>query len=424
MRSPRTAMSLPVSLVSVTALVLAAGTAGAGVSEAAPAASIWRPAQIQAPSGAQANPFASPTSVACTSSANCVAAGSFFTPRGQRAMVAARTGGKWARATTLKLPANAGADPEDSVGAITCPAAGSCVAVGSYLDRTGTTRMFADAQSRGKWQRAVEVPRPATTAKHGIAALTAVSCTGKGNCVAVGAFRAKGGQQLMAVQEVSGRWRQATGVPTPTSAGGADAGLTSVSCWKSGHCRAAGTFEDSAGHTRPLVVTDSQGKWGQLVKIIAPVGADSNPSVEFLGISCGKAGLCDLAGSYIDKNGIGRAMVDSQDKQGWPQAREVPPPATVHQPASYGFRSISCTAGGTCAAVGFIDTGSATMPLIATRSGGSWKAAFTIKPPPGATTQAGNSALSGVSCPGSSCTAVGSYLDSSRHTAAFAATKA
>lgn len=420
MRPCRMAMSFLGSLAPVTALVL---TGAAGIGQAAPAASTWRAVQLQPPAGAQANPFASPTSVACASAADCVTAGSYFTSRGQRAMVATRTNGKWAKATTLTLPANAGADPEASAGGIACPAAGSCVAVGSYLDRVGITQLFADAELRGKWQRAVEVRKPATTAKNGIAVLTSVSCTGAGNCVAVGAFRSKAGQQFLAVRDAGGRWQQALGVRTPSTAAGPDAGLTSVSCWKAGHCRAAGTFEDSAGHTRPLVVTDDAGTWSQPVKVAAPAGAAANPNAEFLSISCDKAGLCGLAGSYLDKNGIGRAMVDTQGKQGWPRASEVPPPAGARQAPAYGFHAISCTAAGSCVAVGSIDTGSAIVPLIATRSGGRWKGAVTIKPPPKSKTQGGNSSLDGVSCPGGSCIGVGSDLDTSNHTVAFAATK-
>ena len=116
-----------------------------------------------------------------------------------QAVVAAETQGVWARAARVKLPANlataAGAQSA-SLGSVACTSVGNCVAVGSYnaSDSTATNsdaRAMDVTETGGAWAHATELALPANAATSGnfrFGQMNSVSCPSLGSCAAVGGY--------------------------------------------------------------------------------------------------------------------------------------------------------------------------------------------------------------------------------------------
>jgi hypothetical protein len=198
--------------VAATTLMSVIGLA-APAAASAPVAATWRSAEILAPQNANADPVATLDTVACASARSCSGGGSYQAKSGAfEPMVVAEVAGIWKRAQELFLPANAfAANPDAAVTSMACTGAGTCVAVGGYAyDSAGLGYAFTAAESNGVWARAQQVKLPATAATHaGDATLGAVTCTSAGSCVAVGGYLDKAGdQELIAVTESDARWGQ------------------------------------------------------------------------------------------------------------------------------------------------------------------------------------------------------------------------
>ena len=120
----------------------------------------WTPVAVPLPADATPGSSTSFISVSCPATGACVAAASYFDTSGsEQGLIETSAGTTWA-ATEAPLPANAGPDPNAALGGVTCPAPGSCVAVGSYTDATGAQEGVVDTLSAGTWS-ATEAPLPA-----------------------------------------------------------------------------------------------------------------------------------------------------------------------------------------------------------------------------------------------------------------------
>src|ERR1700678_3200928 len=94
--------------------------------------------------------------------------------------------GVWT-AVEAPLPARANATGYVVLGSVTCPAAGSCVAVGAYFDATDTQQGFIEPLSGGTCS-ASPAPLP-SNASDGGSVLYDVSCPRPKACVAVGTYQ-------------------------------------------------------------------------------------------------------------------------------------------------------------------------------------------------------------------------------------------
>lgn len=92
--------------------------------------------------------------------------------------------------TEAPLPANAAAIATPQLVTVSCPAEGSCVAVGNYTDTNGNGDGLIETEADGTWT-SMEAPVPANlTASSSIGArsaeLTGLSCWAAESCVAIG----------------------------------------------------------------------------------------------------------------------------------------------------------------------------------------------------------------------------------------------
>jgi hypothetical protein len=116
------------------------------------------------------------------------------------------------------------------LGSVSCPAAGSCIAVGHYTSQTPEGDVpLAESLSGGTWT-ATAVPmtglNPPPIAAIGVV-LSKVSCPTAGFCVAIGTYDVVSGVQTVIETLSGGSWTAAT---APAPAADNDVDLQALSC--------------------------------------------------------------------------------------------------------------------------------------------------------------------------------------------------
>ncbi len=416
-----------VTVVSALALV-ALGTVLAVAPVAVTAGAVGSgsvPAEAPLPPEAGSNPSAQLSQSACAAPHGCVAVGSFV-DRDNTRQILIETGasGTWS-ARKGPLPGDANANPEASLTGLSCPAPGSCVAVGSYVDDQGVQRALVDTLAGGSWTP-TEALLPSDAGTNPVGQLNAVSCATSSSCVAVGSYDtdAPAVDRAPLIETLSGHlWTPApAGLPDNAHEGN----LTGVSCPTGGSCVAVGVYglavisdglvnED----TLPLVITLSTGTWTPSAGAL-PADADTRPiaseNVEFLGVSCVAAGPCVATGSYMTGDGSQLALVETLSDGTWTVGSlSLPSDAVADAPLS-ALLSVSCAAGPRCVAVGnYLNSSGDQRPLVENLSGGTWTPVQA--PLPSNANSITSAVLDGAAIgPSGSSVAVGSYQDAGGNT--------
>ncbi|MGH9018554.1 MAG: hypothetical protein ACRDY1_12460, partial [Acidimicrobiales bacterium] len=183
--------------------------------------------------------------------------------------------------------------------AVACPASGSCVAVGYDVDPQGDVLPLVETWSGGVWNSAaVALPADAVTTGQD-STLTALSCPAPGSCVAVGSYVNGTGVQGLIETSSDGTWT-ATTAPAPDNSvfpQEPDATLTEVVCPSVGSCVVVGDYEDTIGNSVGLVETLSAGTWTPMEAPL-PGNADQgvNLNSKLLGLACPAPGSCVAVG--------------------------------------------------------------------------------------------------------------------------------
>jgi hypothetical protein len=192
-------------------------------------------------------------SVSCARDGYCSVGGSYeLSPEESPyadPFVASERNGRWHAAVAL-FGSGVGDDGYDTdTFSVSCPSAGSCVAVGSTVllnaegDEYGGG--FVATQTKGVWGPADLLPDSSE--------LSTVSCPSAGNC-GVGGDTTRGeyGGPFVA-SETNGRWAKAEYVPGIRTLEGFGGWVNSVSCPSAGHCTAAGTYQDDNNQGQAFV---------------------------------------------------------------------------------------------------------------------------------------------------------------------------
>jgi hypothetical protein len=194
---------------------------------------------------------------------------------------------------------------------VSCARPGFCTAVGSYSTKGHLVEALAATESHGRWGRAREVGLPPNTQRsfrysQGAVA-NSVSCRGRGWCLAVGSYiTTSGDQRAFSVTVRGGRIGRAVEV-APSAAGHHTNALTSVSCGAS-TCLAVGT---RPSQRRMMAITYAHGRWRDASLISPPASAGTSPGFVLSQVSCVN-GVCAAAGSYNDDNGDYDLVVSSR----------------------------------------------------------------------------------------------------------------
>jgi hypothetical protein len=339
----------------------------------------------------------------------------------------------WASGASIVAPANVnGSTPHITINAVSCPAAGECTAVGSYVDQSGSSQGLLATESGGTWQPGTTAQLPNSPNVDPDVDLTAVSCPAVGDCTAVGDYvDSSGGREGVILTEVGGAWTKATEVSDPGStsvSGTPDVSLSAVSCPTSGDCLVVGGYFNSHGHSEGLLRFERNGSWtgfsfeatgADLPPNAAPELPASGPFlvVNLDSVSCaaGSPEQCVAAGTYTDSSGLQQGLLIKGVETSVGSSRvwsftgtEPVLPADAAPTPNVTVASISCPALGECDAVGdYTDIDQTPQGLLLTETGGNWQDGTAPQLPADAGPGAGASLLS-VSCVSvGDCDAVG-----------------
>jgi len=221
-----------------------------------PPAGPWRQAtEIASPPNAAANPDAFMTGIACSGPGMCVAVGNYsVSPTQFEAMGAVELRGAWHRATEIAVPRGAIASTFTAITSISCLAAGPCLGAGQYAVSATQSRAMVVTESKGRFGRALAITAmPRGASAHPSSYLLGVSCRPSGVCFAVGGGRNQAGHSVaMYLVRSGGRWRAAfLASPDGATAGRLQlSALSAVSCTNRAHCSAVGYYHDRLGADR------------------------------------------------------------------------------------------------------------------------------------------------------------------------------
>ena len=338
--------------------VLAAPGAGA-VPGTMRAAGSWGKA-IEVPGLAALGKGGEVFSVSCGATGSCAAVGSYFSHRHSQGFVVSEQQGRWGKA--IEMPASgalyAGGGAE--VDSVSCGAAGSCAAVGTYKDRHRHGQGFVVVERNGRWGKAIAVPG-LRALRTGPAEIDSVSCSSAGSCAAVGLYADKGDhEQVFAVSQRNGHWDKAIEVPGlgALNHGGIPSDdLLTVSCALAANCAVVGNYTDKEGSQQGFVADERNGRWGKAIELPGLGALNKGGFADIFSVSCGAAGRCVAVGDYVDGNGSGQGFVADERNGRWGKAIE-PPRLKVLNGGSGGGNAevdtVSCASAGNCAAVGSV----------------------------------------------------------------------
>ena len=330
--------------------------------------------------------------------------------------------GTWSP-TEATLPVDAMAVVQsDGLQAVSCPAAGSCVAVGSYTNASNTEEGLIDTLANGVWTpTALPLPDNAINA-----ALSAVTCPDISSCVALGRYGEADTNSDGFVATLSdGTWTT-TELPVPAGLSSVSYGvtLTGLTCPTVGACTVIAKYTDTSAvpyQDQWFIDTLMDGSWTASDAPL-PSNAGNIPQVSLDSVACSAAAFCVTVGAYDDTGGQQDGLIETLADGSW-TASEAPAPSTTATYANLVLTSIACPGLGACEAIGQFspvteeagggyldDTGYA---VVETLSAGTW--ADMEAPLPANAGPAGEINLSGLSalaCPSvGSCEAVGSYSE-------------
>ena len=153
--------------------------------------------------------------------------------------------------------------------------------------------------------------------------------------------------------------------------------------------------------------------WGSAQRVVLPTGSNGLSQGYLPSISCPRVGDCAATGIYVDAAGDDVGMVVVEVAGHWRVATAISAPANAASVPSVTPYWISCASAGNCAVVGsYLDGSGNTDAFALNEVNGTWRSATQVILPSDAATQGQNALLRSVACsaPGT-CSAVGTYLD-------------
>jgi hypothetical protein len=321
-------------------------------------------------------------------------------------MVLSESDGVWNQASEIVPPSSPALYVEAGLDSVACPAAGSCVAIGGYLDSADEEQAMAVSESDGVWGQAIAIP--------GVV-LRSIACRAPGSCVAIGTASGDA-SKIVGVIESGGVWGQPQGIAlSANDAPVYGVELAPLACQVSGPCVTVGSYTDISDQQRAMGVSESNGAWAPASEIKST--PDLGGAARLYSVACPMSGPCVADGLASVAIGV------SETNGEWGEASPItPPPDPLAKLTT--LYSVGCPGSGQCFAVGYDETNSSgSNAVVAGASGGAWGQAREITPPPNAASQP-DAHLRQVACSESeSCVAIGEYTDSSGNPQAMAVTE-
>jgi hypothetical protein len=383
-----------------------------------PPGSVWTASQAPLTVGTPSSQALQFYAMACGAAGSCAALGFYVDPKGTvHGTLDTLANGTWT-STVAPLPAHAASDRQSTLDEVACPAAGSCIVVGDYIDSNGNYRPLIDTLANGTWT-AAKGPLPAGGVPSGIfgTGVRAVACPAPGTCTAVGSYTDASGNLRGLIETLSGGTWTAAKAPAPAkAASNPEVSLGAMACPAAGSCTAVGSYRDASGNSRPLIETLSGATWAATK---APVPANAVSGAGLGGVACPAVGSCTAVGEYADASQNDHGVLETLSGGTW-AATEAPEPADAVNSAVVVFDAVACPAVGSCTALGvYIGFDAVERGVFETLSKGTWTAADAPLPANGTGSSiafAQNNGASALACPAvGSCVAAAGYTDASGH---------
>ena len=273
---------------------------------------VWRSASVVVlPVNKNKNPQVTFNQVVCWAVGSCEAVGGYVDSAGvTHAFVVTSIRGVWRPAQLIALPSNASAYAGAAFNEITCYGPATCTVIGTYTTTTGAQFPMAATMTKGVWARAVSVALPADAGANPATFLwgyKGISCASLGNCAFGGDYTTKAVgtkpalHQGFLVNEVNGVWQSASPLPLPSRAmyAGANGGVIAVSCTSVGACTAAAAYVDRAGNYQTMIISETATTWGAPQPLTLPNGATTvGTGGGIYGLRCFTTGGCQVVGTY------------------------------------------------------------------------------------------------------------------------------
>jgi hypothetical protein len=278
---------------------------------------------------------------------------------------------------------------------VSCATSTWCLAIGVGASGagTGSEPPIAAIWSAGAWTTSTPVlPTGIYTV-----ILNSVSCTSSSSCLAVGYGYAGGAVTPLAELWNGTIWKSEPPLAAPSTSSDQ---LDSVSCASAKSCLAVG----SAFHSKSSATGTLAELWNGTAWHVLPT---PNPAASIDAtldsVACPSPAQCTAVGYWYQPSGTQLALAETWSGTSWVLSQ---PPVDGAEPQTQ-LDGVSCTAVGTCLAVGYSQTASSTQLVVAAQqSGSSWTAASPT------VTGTNFSTLAAVSCSSAgNCVTVGSDSD-------------
>jgi hypothetical protein len=319
----------------------------------------WSKAPVPSPAGTKSGDFNELGAVRCPSAANCWAVGFYFNSASSTGEALHWNGEKW---KLIPTPAAGGTGRSDftDLDDVACTSSTSCWAAGQYghngID-SETTFNLALHWNGKKWFK-VTTPNPAGTKANDVNYLRAVRCASPEDCWAAGSegTTSTDGVQLNEVLHWNGeKWSTAT-VPSP---GGSSTGsynaIRSLSCTSPGNCWAVGEYGLDTGSSYYLneALHWNGHKWFYL-PTPDPDGTAAGATNDLNSVNCGAASDCWAVGIVGDNSSGGSQTGEALHWQGtkW-KLTATPNPAGTTDEARNSLNSVRCVSAKDCWIVGY-----------------------------------------------------------------------
>ncbi len=264
------------------------------------------------PNGAATSPgaqYASLGALSCTASGSCLAVGSYTTAAGNvLPFTESVSNAAPSNPAAVQIPGNSLTPNQASLQFVSCWSTGSCAAVGSYQDASGDTEELAVPIVGGMPESGVEVSLPpGSDSSMGPPGLSGVACQSTGACLAVGSYFDTADSQYAMVTPITNATVGAgmtISFPSNAAANGTGSDLSAVSCPPAGACLAIGWYTDTSGNADGLSVSFSGANVSPGVQAAAPPDNSTAPFDHLEAVGCGTSGSCLAAGDEVDQSSV------------------------------------------------------------------------------------------------------------------------
>lgn len=302
-------------------------------------------------------------SVSCPSLGNCSAVGDYQ----DNNQVTSRTvgfvmnemHGTWQRALEITTASTPNINPFITMNQIACASSENCVAVGSFIDSNDVTQGLVVSEVRGAWSRGLSLPLPANASTYAGASVSEVACVKRSTCTVLGTYNAStGAVDAMSASESGGKWSRATELTMPANAGVNPRvflyGFNGVACASAGNCSVGGQYVDSTGHYQGFLANEVGGVWTSAVQLALPsAGTSAGKNGGVIALTCPSVGNCRAGAAYLDASGTYQALVVSEVDGTWQVGQKVVLPGSATTVGvDGGLYALVCLTASSCTGTG------------------------------------------------------------------------